>query len=329
MIKIQITEDDIGQRIDIAIQKKAAGELSRRQFQKLVKSDLVFINDEALSDYSKKIKKPCEITIALSALQNMDCENSPPTAENIPLNIIYEDEHIIVLNKPSGMVCHPAPGHYTGTLVNAILWHCGVNNLSDCAGNILRPGIVHRLDKDTSGLMIVAKNNAAHKKLAEYFANEKGISIIRKYKCLTFTSPQYPKIKNGTVTTFIQRDRKDRQKYIVCELSGKLAITKYNTINSIYITSNKSVSVMECELFTGRTHQIRVHMKYIGCPIVGDPIYGKKKIENIYPKQIRYFPRTALHSYYLEFIHPISLKHMYFESEMPEDMLCCIRNGTP
>ncbi len=316
MSKIIIGENDIGKRFDIAVTEKENCEISRSQFKKLVQFLAVFIDGVPLLDCSKKVLKVCIITIDTEKILNNS--STPPIAEQISLNILYEDDDIIVIDKESGMVCHPAPGHYSGTLVNALLWHCTKKNLSNHLGDMFRPGIVHRLDKDTSGLMIVAKNNLAHIQLAKYFAKEKGKNIIRKYKCIVFGSPIS---KESIIETFIQRDRKNRQKYVNSNLYGKKAITKYKLLKSVYITSNKPVSIIECELFTGRTHQIRVHMKHISCPIIGDPIYGKSKIEIVYPDKIRAFHRTALHSHYLEFTHPISSKRMFFESQLPKDML--------
>jgi 23S rRNA pseudouridine1911/1915/1917 synthase len=176
---------------------------------------------------------------------------------------------------------------------------------------------VHRLDKDTSGLMIVAKSNEAHRILSSGLAKKKGGGITRKYRCFTIGAMRS---QNCKIETFIQRDHKDRQKYTVSESFGKKAITLCKVLKTTYITSTKPISLIECELFTGRTHQIRVHMKHVGCPIIGDPIYGKFKIENVYPNIVRNFKRSALHSYYLEFIHPITGQHLSFESNFPSDM---------
>lgn len=314
VVNVTITEGDLGRRFDVAIAEKSKGEISRSQLKKLVNSSSVFVNEKILSDSSKRVQEECLVSIHINSVID---NNFSPSPERIPLNIVYEDEHLLVIDKKSGMVSHPAPGNYTGTLVNAILWHCKPENLSSCSGNMFRPGIVHRLDKDTSGLMVVAKTNMAHMKLAEYFSSEKGKSIIRRYKCVVFGTPKH---KESTIETFIQRDRKDRQKYTVSSLSGKTAITKYKLLKSVYITSTKPISLVECELLTGRTHQIRVHMKHICCPVLGDPMYGKNKIENVYPDEIRNFSRTALHSHYLAFKHPISGEYISFESHFPEDI---------
>jgi 23S rRNA pseudouridine1911/1915/1917 synthase len=199
--------------------------------------------------------------------------------------------------------------------VNALLWYYR-ETLSDIGG-VERPGLVHRLDKDTSGLMMIAKSNESHRILASNFARKKDGGIIRRYKCFTIGAMGS---KDCKIENFIQRDRRDRQKYAVSESFGKKAITLCQALRVTYITSTKPISLIECELLTGRTHQIRVHMKHIGCPIIGDPLYGKSRIENVYPDIVRDFRRTALHSYYLEFIHPTTGKHLSFESNFPSDM---------
>lgn len=308
--RIEISAEFIGKRIDSAI-SELIDDISRTTLQKLIKNEKVLINGRILNTPSQKITQQCSIDI-------IDSEITPDydiIPENIDLDILYEDEYIIVINKPAGLVCHPAPGHKTGTLVNAIVYHFK-NNLSNING-ILRTGIVHRLDKDTSGVMLIAKTNEAHMAFAELFANEKGKSIKRKYICYVFGSP---KEKQGKIETFINRHPKNRQIYTVSENSGKIAITLYNTKQVKYITSTKCISKVGCELLTGRTHQIRVHMKYMGNPIIGDQTYGKSKIESFYPDIIRNFSRQALHSKELFFIHPFFKKEMNFIAEESEDL---------
>lgn len=307
---IQITAEFIGKRIDSAL-SEIVDNLSRTTIQKLIREKKVLINGLVLSSSSQKITKECFIDILESEI-NVDYEIIP---ENIKLDILYEDEYVIIINKPAGLVCHPAPGHKNGTLVNAIVYHFK-NNLSDMNG-LLRPGIVHRLDKDTSGVMLIAKTNEAHMAFADMFANEKGKKIRRKYICYVFGSL---KEKQGRIETFINRHPKNRQIYIASENSGKLAITLYNIEKTKYITSTKCISKLNCELLTGRTHQIRVHMKYMRIPIIGDEVYGKTKIESCFPDIIRNFPRQALHSRELFFIHPFLKKEMVFIAEEPEDM---------
>ena len=306
---IEISAEFIGKRIDSAI-SEIVDDISRTTLQKLIKNGKVFIDGVALNNPSQKINKECIINITQpDALSEYEI-----IPENIDLDILYEDEYIIVINKPAGLVCHPAPGHKTGTLVNAIVYH--FNNLSDING-VLRPGIVHRLDKDTSGVMLIAKTNEAHMSFANLFAKEKGKSIKRKYTCYVFGTL---KEKQGRIETFINRHPKNRQLYTISGSSGKLAITLYNIEKTKYITSTKCFSKVNCELLTGRTHQIRVHMKFMGTPIIGDQSYGKGKIDPCFPNIIKDFPRQALHSKELFFIHPFLKREMLFIAEEPEDM---------
>ena len=310
-IQIQISEEFIGKRIDVAV-SELIPDMSRSKFQKLVKDGEVLVDSKILENSSRKITCPCEVIINDEALE---VEEYEIIAEDIPLDILFEDEHIVVINKPAGMVCHPAPGHKSGTLVNALSYHFK-NSLSDVSGQA-RPGIVHRLDKDTSGVMMVAKTNQAHNAFAELFAKEKGKSIKRKYICFVFGVP-FDKI--GRIETFITRHPKFRQLYTTSETSGKNSITLYETIRSVYFTSTKAISILNCELLTGRTHQIRVHMKHIGHHIIGDKVYGKAKIEHTYPDLVRNFPRQALHSSELSFTHPITREKLCFEAPLPEDL---------
>lgn len=312
-MEFTITEK-IGERLDSTISD--ISQISRTKIQKYIKDGCVSIDGKVITDGSKKITSPsCIVTIDQKNF-NLDDEAIRPIAEDIPLDIVYEDDDLMVINKASGMVCHPAPGHHTGTLVNAIMWHCK-DKLSDVGEDISRPGIVHRLDKDTSGLMVVAKSNIAHQKLSEYFASSKGKNIIRKYLCFCFGIPA---VRNSVVETFIGRDPKNRQQYTVTQTIGKNSITMYEMLKTAYITSTKPLSLIECELLTGRTHQIRVHMKHIGCPLVGDPMYGKRKVEYTYPEVVKDFHRTALHSHYLEFLHPVSKETLCFEADLPGDL---------
>ncbi len=309
-MKIEIKDSEIGKRIDVAI-SELLPELSRTKVQKLIKSHKIICNDELVIDASKKI-------IATSSIEIEDCSleyDYDVIPEKIDLNIVYEDDFIIVINKPAGMVCHPAPGHKSGTLVNAIAYLYR-DQLSDIGG-VMRPGIVHRLDKDTSGLMLIAKTNEAHVSFANLFANEKGNLIKRKYVCFVFGIPSP---KSSTIETFITRHPKNRQMFIAHDGIGKKAITLYEVEQSRYCASTKAISKVNCELLTGRTHQIRVHMKYIGSNIIGDQMYGKQKIEHTYPEIMRNFPRQALHSHILEFLHPFTHEWLHFEADLPEDM---------
>lgn len=219
--------------------------------------------------------------------------------ENIPLDIIYEDDDVAVLNKARGMVVHPAPGNYTGTLVNALLYHC--SNLSGI-NSAIRPGIVHRLDKDTSGIMIVAKNDAAHISLSQQIQSK---TAVRTYLAVVRGNI---KTDSGTIETQIARDKTDRKKMAVVKEGGRDAITDYEVLERF-----GKYTLVRCKLRTGRTHQIRVHMEYLGYPLVGDPKYSPMKT----PFGIK---GQALHSHTLEFTHPRTGERMKFEAPLPEDM---------
>ncbi|MBT4109955.1 MAG: RluA family pseudouridine synthase, partial [Pelagibacterales bacterium] len=228
--------------------------------------------------------------------------------ENIPLDILYEDDFLLVINKQAGLVVHPAPGNYEGTLVNALLYHCK-GSLSGIGG-VKRPGIVHRLDKDTSGIMLVAKNDEAHRYLS------KGISIKqieRKYKAIVWGEP---KQKVGIINANIARHVHDRKKMSVVKNTGRVAITEYKVLKSYGFAS-----LIECNLQTGRTHQIRVHLSNIGFPVIGDQLYAKgKTVSSKMPDILKLFPRQALHSYSLSFVHPFTKKQLTFESVLPNDI---------
>jgi 23S rRNA pseudouridine1911/1915/1917 synthase len=311
-IIIPISEDKhIGKRIDATI-AALSSDLSRTQFQKYLKQGAVRLDGKVIIDPALKISGPCSIEITIS-------HASPEYSiepENIPLDIVFEDEYIIVINKAAGMVCHPAPGHRSGTLVNAL-----VNKMRDRlpkTGEKMRPGIVHRLDKDTSGLMLVAKTDKAHIEFAKLFAEGKGSLIHRKYVCFVFGTPI---LKSGRIETYIKRHPKLRQQYMACYDSGKLSVTLYSAEKSIYFTSTKSITKINCELLTGRTHQIRVHMQHNVTPIIGDVTYGPRKVDTTtYPEQISSFPRHALHSSELSFRHPITNENLTFIVGLPDDL---------
>ncbi|MDR3031291.1 MAG: RluA family pseudouridine synthase [Holosporales bacterium] len=308
---IHITEKFIGRRLDAAI-SEILPNMSRTQIQKYIKNGVVLCDRNKIENLSKKISNPCEIEIKIEDFYNdNDYEITP---ENIDLKVIFEDEHIVIINKPPGTVCHPAPGHKTGTIANALAYK--FKNLSDIGGKT-RPGIVHRLDKDTSGIMLIAKTNAAHRAFSELFANYKGKLIKRKYICFVFG---VPKEKTGRIETFLSRHPRFRQQYAPSDTAGKKAITLYSVVESVYFSSTKAISKINCELLTGRTHQIRVHMKYIGNHLIGDGVYGKTKIEETYPELIKNFPRQALHSSELSFIHPITAEFLQFKTNLPKDL---------
>ncbi|MGB9153312.1 MAG: RluA family pseudouridine synthase [Alphaproteobacteria bacterium] len=292
------------QRTDKAIATLAAIEqpaLSRARIQALLAEGHLSLNEKPATDASRKVNVDEVYTLILPPL-----EKAEPEAQDIDVKIVYEDDDVIVIDKQAGLVVHPAPGNRDHTLVNALLAHCG-DSLSGIGG-VARPGIVHRLDKDTSGLMVVAKNDAAHQALAKQFADR---SLSRTYHALVWGAV-VPRA--GSIDAPIGRSSKDRKKMAVTA-KGKPALTHYKVIEDFEL-----VSLIECKLATGRTHQIRVHLAHIKHPVVGDPTYGggrrAKKAEDALQK----FPRQALHAVELHFIHPRTGKLRKFTSKMPKDM---------
>lgn len=288
---LTITEAEAGQRADVALASML--ELTRSNMQRLLEEGRVVKGSKVLKSNYKLRVGDC-LTVTLPEPQPLDVQ-----PENIPLDIIYEDEDVVVVNKPRGMVVHPAAGNYSGTLVNALLYHC--QNLSGING-VIRPGIVHRLDKDTSGIMICAKNDAAHVSLSE--------QIQSKQAQRTYVAVCRGNIKGdeGTVETLIARDKDDRKKMAVVKENGRIAITDWKVLERY-----GKFTVVECRLRTGRTHQIRVHMEYLGYPLVGDPKYSPMKTCFGIQGQ-------ALHSRTLEFTHPRTGERLSFEAPYPEDI---------
>jgi 23S rRNA pseudouridine1911/1915/1917 synthase len=251
-----------------------------------------------------------------------------PQPEAIPLAIVFEDEHLIVIDKAAGMAVHPAPGSMTGTLVNALLAHCG-ESLSGIGG-VARPGIVHRIDKDTTGLIVVAKHDAAHRGLAALFAKH---DLERVYYALARGAPRD---RSGRIENRLVRSGEDRRKFVVARNpetdAGKLAITQYWTVETYgqlvdAAAGRPAASMIECRLFTGRTHQIRAHLAHLGCPLIGDPLYGKQRgLRALGPNAdavdavVRAFSRQALHAAVLGFAHPITGAQLRFESPLPADL---------
>lgn len=285
---ILVTEMDINKRIDNFIAEKT--DLTRSYVQKLIEQGNIKIN-EKVPKVSYKVQLNQEINITIREAKLLEIK-----PEKIELDILYEDNDVIVINKPKGMVVHPAAGNYSGTLVNAIMEHCG-NNLSEING-VIRPGIVHRIDKDTSGVLVVAKNNNAHLKLAEQLKEH---SMNRIYVAVVSGN-----LKNdeGTIDKPIARNPKNRKKMAVV-YGGREAITHYKVIKRL-----ADCTIVELKLETGRTHQIRVHMASIGHPLLGDAVYGNGK--NKYG-----FIGQALHAKVLGFIHPSTGKYIEFSSELP------------
>lgn len=290
-IKFIAQEADEGFRLDKCIALNYP-EVSRSYVQKLIESGGAWLNGN--TGRSKDfVKAGDEIKVLLPAPEGLEVE-----AENIPLDIVYEDEDVIVVNKPKGMVVHPAAGHYTGTLVNGLLYHCK-GSLSGING-ILRPGIVHRIDKDTTGILVVCKNDIAHRNLAEQFKEH---SITRRYDALVYGSFQQPE---GRIESFISRNPTERMKMMVNPTRGKYAATNYRVVEQF----GSRYSHIVCQLETGRTHQIRVHMSNMGHPLLGDTIYGHKKD----PFQLT---GQALHAGLLGFVHPTTGEYMEFSAELP------------
>ena len=284
-------EKDSGKRADVFFAEIL--ESTRSHVQLLLNEGRVSRRDKPVKP-NYRIKTGDEFQIVLPRPVPLEAE-----PEDIPLDIIYEDDDVIVLNKPRCMVVHPAPGHYTGTLVNALLYHC--KNLSGING-VIRPGIVHRLDKDTSGIMIVAKNDDAHVSLSQQIQEK---TAKRTYLCIVRGNVKADK---GVIKTRMDRDKNDRKRMAVVTEGGREAITEYEVLERF-----GRFTVVRCRLMTGRTHQIRLHMEYLGYPLVGDPKYSPMKI----PFSIK---GQALHSQTLDFIHPRTGKPMYFEAPLPEDM---------
>ena len=288
---------------------KAKTLFSRTKIKDLILSGNISIDGMINKNPSYKIDPNNIIVINLPKIKDYDLK-----AENIPIDIVFEDEHLLVVNKESNFVVHPSPGHNSGTLVNAILYHCD-GKLSGIGG-IKRPGIVHRLDKDTSGLMLVAKTEIAHVNLSDMFKNH---SIERNYQLLVWNVPD----SNGLIDQPIGRSKFNRKKMAI-NLNGKKAVTHWTLLE----TFSNLVSLISCKLQTGRTHQIRVHMSSIGHSLIGDKIYGSlpktNKKQNSLQKNIiskcKSFSRQALHSKTLTFEHPISKKQMHFDIDLPNDI---------
>jgi 23S rRNA pseudouridine1911/1915/1917 synthase len=287
---------------------------SRSYIQNLIlKGNIVVNNNQVKTGY--KIKKNDLILVDIPTP-----EPSIIKPENIPLNLVYEDDYLLVINKPAGLVVHPGAGNYSGTLVNALLYHC--KKLSGMNG-VLRPGIVHRLDKNTSGIMVIAKDDTTHVSLARQFEKRE---IVRTYFTLVWGAPEN---ETGIIETLINRSRRDRKKMAVSSDRGKSAITIYKLIQSF-----QYFSLLELVLKTGRTHQIRVHLNYIHHPVFGDPDYNGrdsqlKRLPAFLHKRglhlLKSIDRQALHAKKIEFIHPHSAKKVFFDSEIPSDMEALIK----
>ncbi len=314
-----IGESAAGDRLDKAL-AAALPDMSRARIQQLLAAGHVSRMDgqvaRTIDNASAKVKPGERYVLAVPPAVEAE-----PRGQDIPLAVVYEDAHLIVIDKPAGMVVHPAVGHAEGTLVNALLAHCG-DSLSGIGG-VKRPGIVHRLDKDTSGLLVAAKTDAAHNGLAEQFHDH---SIERAYKAICWGAPRP---REGTIETQIGRSTANRQKRAVLRSGGKLAITHY-AVEAVYGDPLAPVaSMIECRLETGRTHQIRVHMAHLGHAVIGDPMYGAgRRARGLGPEAqefLKGFHRQALHAWLLGFEHPVTGEVLNFESELPPDMVALTR----
>lgn len=317
-ICLEIEDHLIGQRFDKAIAEISSADISRERVKQLIKSGHVWFNDTPLKTASQKITQG-----GIVLLQLPEPEPAEPEAENIPLDILFEDDDLLVINKPVGLVVHPGAGNDKGTLVNALLYHCG-DSLSGIGG-VKRPGIVHRLDKDTSGLIMVAKNDFAHQGLAAQLADR---SLSRVYHALCWGVPT---LIQGKVDMPIGRDPKHRTKMAITSMAkGREAVTHYRAIET-FGKGEETLSLMECRLQTGRTHQIRVHMSHAGFSLIGDTLYGAQKTKQLsllnrgdvrdekLRAQILDFGRQALHAGEIKFVHPRSEEEMTFTARYPVD----------
>ncbi len=306
-----------GYRIDKFLHSQI-NELSRTRLQTLINDGQVKLNNITINNASKKIKKEDQIKI-----------NFPPPKETvirpnkIPLDILYDDSDIIIINKFPGVVVHPGAGNYDNTIVNGLLYKYQ-NKLSSIGGK-LRPGIVHRIDKGTSGVIVVAKNDNAHINLSQQFSEH---TINRTYEALIWGSL---KPQNGIIREKVSRSVRNRQLMSVRKEKGKMAITNYKTLKIFQNSNLPKISLIECKLETGRTHQIRVHMSFKGNPIIGDKSYGKfkkkfKKIDPDIEKKINSFNRQALHAKSLGFLHPVTKNEVFFEAKRPTDFDALIKN---
>ena len=312
---VVVADAEAGTRIDRVLAARTP--LSRTRLQALILDGAVAIGERTILDPSYRVNAGETVVVKVP-----EPEPAEPEGENIPLNVVFEDDELIVIDKPSGLVVHPAAGHQTGTLVNALIAHCG-DSLSGIGG-VKRPGIVHRLDKDTTGLMVVAKNDHAHQALAAQFADHGRTGPLQRgYKAFVWG---VPKTRKGTVNAPLERHPHARDKIAVRE-SGREAITHWQVLETFNGKDGKPVaSLIECHLETGRTHQIRVHMAHIGHPLLGDATYGtgfKTKATQLSPQAreaLEGLGRQALHAYLLAVQHPTSGEVLEFRSELPVEL---------
>ncbi|MEP2704275.1 MAG: RluA family pseudouridine synthase [Roseibium sp.] len=307
---------DAGTRLDVVLAAHLET-LSRNRIQTLIKAGDVTVGSAKIVERKYRVNEGDEIILILP-----EPEDPEPKGEDIPISVVFEDEHLIVIDKPAGLVVHPGAGNWTGTLVNALIHHCG-DSLSGIGG-VKRPGIVHRIDKDTSGLLVVAKTDQAHQGLSAQFADHGRTGPLeRAYSALVWGAPTNLK---GTIDANLARSQANRQKIAVVKTSGRQAITHWQVKERFGARDAPALaSLMECRLETGRTHQIRVHMAHFGHPLIGDADYGsgyktkKNRLDEPLKSIIGGFDRQALHAGLLAFEHPITGKTLRFESPYPAD----------
>ena len=309
-IKFLVKDDNNKERVDIFLSKNI-NIFTRTHIQKFIKKGQLKINGNLIKTPSTKIKTSDELILKVEVKKDKKIFLS-----NVNLNVIYEDQDILIINKPKGMVVHPGAGNFKNTLANALKYKYK-NKLSNINGD-LRPGIIHRIDKDTSGLLVVAKNNFAHSKIAKQFSDH---TIKRKYQCLVWG---VLRPLNGKINTLITRNKKNRKLMAVSDMYGKRAITNYKTIKVYNMKNIPKISFVECELETGRTHQIRVHLNFKGASLLGDNQYGKKnikfkKVNENFLKILTKLEGQALHAKTLEFLHPSHNKIVSFNSQLPSE----------
>ena len=319
--KVLIAGEDAEGRLDSWLAGEVVGDFSRSRLKAQLEQGAVSINGQPVTETKKKVHPKDRIEIVMP-----EPEDPEPKGEDIPLDVEYEDEDLIVLIKPAGLVVHPGAGNWTGTLVNALIHHCG-DSLSGIGG-VRRPGIVHRLDKETSGVMVVAKNDNAHRPLAAQFADPGRTGPLeRAYKAVVWGRPR---TLRGTIDAALGRSADRTKRAVKHEDSddAREAITHYEVMERYHERPDATclASMVECRLETGRTHQIRVHMAHIGHPLIGDPEYGAafrtkaNLLEEPAKSTVRGFPRQALHAYLLAFEHPRTGEVMEFETDLPDDM---------
>ncbi len=316
---ISCTVGGEGGRLDKILAGLCPG-LSRTRLKALIQAGEVTVDGDVCADPSAPVAPGQRLGVTVPAPVK-----HYPEPENIPLSIVYEDAHLLVIDKQAGLVVHPGAGNHAGTLVNALLYHCG-DTLSGIGG-VLRPGIVHRLDKDTTGLMVVAKSDVAHRGLAAQLSDR---SLSREYKALVWKIPTPPV---GRIAADIARSAANRQKMAVARRNGRFAATQYKTVERY----GQAAALVTCKLETGRTHQVRVHMAHIGHPLIGDPLYGlqttaqrallkKAGAADDVIAAVLNFPRQALHASKIGFVHPVLGAYMTYESALPEDFNVLILN---